>query len=78
MKGTTTAKIRAAPRLRQIWRLIPEWESANPPFKPRAIKRYKDRKREIAGGISKLDLAAPARTPKIKNRMAGSRRFCIF
>jgi hypothetical protein len=58
--------------------LRPEWESAKPPFKPKAINKYKDRKREIAGGISKLDLAVPASTPKIKNRMAGSSRFCIF
>ena len=32
---------------------------------------------EIDGGISRLDLKAPASTPKAKNRIAGSSRCCI-
>ena len=56
----------------------PDFCKANPPFKPRAINRYKDKNFVIAGGISKLDRTAPAKTPKIKNKIAGSSIFCIY
>jgi hypothetical protein len=31
----------------------------------------------MAGGISKLDFTKPANTPKIKNKMAGSKKIFI-
>ena len=71
------AKAMAAAKLMPTWAVKPECDSAKPPFKPKAMSRYKDRNREIAGGISKLDRTAPARTPTMKNKMAGSRRLCM-
>jgi hypothetical protein len=31
----------------------------------------------MAGGISKLDLSVPAKTPMMKNMMAGSNKLCM-
>src|SRR5512137_1271276 len=67
----------AAPRLPITVALRPECASANPPLRPRAINRYRDKNLEIAGGISRFDLSVPASTPNTKNRIAGSSRFCI-
>ena len=36
------------------------------------INKYKDKKREIAGGISRFDFTKPAKTPNTKNKIAGS------
>ena len=46
-------------------------------FKPKAINRYKDKNLAMGCGISKLDFTAPANAPKIKNRMAGSKKLCM-
>jgi hypothetical protein len=76
--GITIASITAMDKVFAISIVNPDFCKANPPFKPRAIKRYNDKNFVIAGGISKLDLTAPAKTPKIKNKIAGSRIFCIY
>jgi hypothetical protein len=45
-------------------------------LRPSAMSRYIDRNFAIDGGISKLDLTAPAKMPTRKNRIAGSIKFC--
>lgn len=66
------AKLIASPRLIAISAVKPELLKAKPPLRPSAINRYKDRKREMGGGISRLDLTKPAKMPKMKKRMVGS------
>jgi hypothetical protein len=41
------------------------------------MSKYRDKKREMAGGISRLDLTSPAKIPKIKNKIDGSRKIFI-
>jgi len=55
----------------------PDFDSAKPPFRPRAISRYKDRKREMAAGNSRFERSNPAVMPNTKKRIAGSRKFCM-
>ena len=74
MMASATAQARLAAT---SW-VKPERESAKPPFKPKAINRYSDKKREMAGGISRLDFRLPAIAPKTKKSMAGSSRFCML
>ena len=50
------ASAMATPRLMLTSAVSPDSASAKPPFRPSAISRYSDRKREICGGISRLDL----------------------
>ena len=75
--GMTTASAMADPKLVATSRVKPECAKANPPFNPNAINRYNDKKREIADGISRLDLTLAANTPNTKNKIAGSRNTCI-
>ncbi len=74
MAGTTTASSTASPSVLATSAVSPDSASEKPPFSPSAISRYSERKREIWGGISRLDLTVPAIRPKTKNRMAGSSR----
>jgi hypothetical protein len=57
---------------------MPEWCSANPPLSPSAINKYRDKNLVTGCGISRFDLSRPALTPKIKKRIAGSRKLFIF
>ena len=68
---------RAAVRLVSTEGLKPEAANAKPPFKPKAINRYSDKNLAIGWGTSKSERNKPAAIPKTKNRIAGSRRFCI-
>jgi hypothetical protein len=68
----------ANPNEKAISLVKPDLCSAKPPLRPKAINKYSDRKREICGGTSRLDLTDPAKTPKIKNRIAGSRKLVIY
>ena len=45
--------------------------------KPKAISKYNDKNLAIGWGTSKSERNKPAAMPKTKNRIAGSRRFCI-
>jgi hypothetical protein len=72
------AKKIAKPNENPISLVKPDFCSANPPLRPKAINKYSDKNREICGGISRLDLTDPANTPKIKNKMAGSRKLFIY
>ena len=71
------AKVIANPRLMAISGVNPYLFKANPPFNPSAMRRYKDKKREMGCGISRLDLTSPANMPKIKNKMEGSNKLFI-
>jgi hypothetical protein len=72
-----TAKKTAKPKANAISRVNPDFCNANPPLRPNAINRYKDKNLAIGCGISRLDLTAPANAPKIKKRMAGSKKLLI-
>lgn len=67
----------AKPNENAISLVKPDLCSAKPPLRPKAINKYSDRNREICGGISRLDFTDPAKTPKIKNSIAGSRKLVI-
>ena len=67
----------AAPKLMAMEVSMPDLANAKPPFKPKAINRYKDKNLAIDRGISKLDLKAPATTPNTKKRIAGSNNVFI-
>ena len=71
------ANVIASPRLMAISGVNPDLFKANPPFNPSAMSRYRDKKREIGCGISRLDLTSPANMPKIKNRIEGSSKLFI-
>jgi hypothetical protein len=57
--------------------VMPDWARAKPPLRPSAINKYRDRNRDIGGGISRFDFSDPAKIPKTKNKMAGSKKLCI-
>jgi hypothetical protein len=42
------------------------------------MSRYKDKKREMGWGISRLDFNDPAKMPNTKNKMAGSVKLLII
>ena len=76
--GIIIASITAIDKVFTISIVNPDFCKAKPPFRPKAIKRYNDKNFVIAGGISKLDFTAQAKTPKIKNKIAGSNILCIY
>jgi hypothetical protein len=71
------AMANAAPKLINTCAFSPDSANAKPPLRPKAINKYKDKNLEMAGGISRLDRTRPAKTPKTKNKMAGSMKLCI-
>ena len=67
----------AANKLSKISEVMPERDNAKPPFNPKAMSKYSDKNLAMERGISRLERTMPANTPKMKNKMAGSRKLLM-